>query len=166
MRERRHDLGCHGLHLAREIVFRGSNLKLAFRARVFGFALSSGKGLPSGRGVLANQEQFLNALLGFMELRFRIADRTIEQASNFLVFVAFHLVKQEDSPVADREFANRTRQGDAVDGACKLLVANSIVAADRAAIFLPARLVERDLPQRLLTKMHEDGVDGHAIEPG
>src|SRR5262249_31864492 len=41
-------------------------------------------------------EDLSDSQLGFVQLRFRISHRAIQQFGYFLVFVAFHLVQQED----------------------------------------------------------------------
>src|SRR5256886_14307741 len=54
-------------------------------------------------------KQFADAQLGFVQLRFRIADGTIEQFGNLLMLVTFNFVQQENGSVSDRQFFDRSR---------------------------------------------------------
>ena len=82
------------------------------------------------------------------------------------MLVAFDIVKQEDEPVSGREVGDGLFERKAVDG-----TGESEVGGTKAAswAFFGGGfhgLVERDQLQALAAELHEDDIDGEAVEPG
>src|SRR5436190_5096884 len=59
-------------------------------------------------------QQFADSQLRLVQLRLRIPYRAIEQFGDFLVFVPFNFVQQENGPIAVGQFLNGAGQRDAV----------------------------------------------------
>jgi hypothetical protein len=57
-----------------------------------------------------------------VKLRLRSADRATQISCNLAVRQPFHVVQQEDGPVASRQLPESTRDGDPIDGSGQLLI--------------------------------------------
>jgi RNA polymerase sigma factor (sigma-70 family) len=88
-----------------------------------------------------------------------IADGTAEHIGNLIVFVAFHVVQDENKPVSGRQIFYRALKRDAVDGTGK----NQIPFPDifARAVFLRRlkRFFKRYLRQPFLPEVHEHHID-------
>jgi len=100
-----------------------------------------------------------------VELRLRISYRTTQQAGNFMMFVAFHFMQNEDLAAAFWQFLDGAIEIDPVHDADEVQIISANIARHKRRLHL-YWLIERNLPQLALAKLHQDCVDRNPIKPG
>ena len=111
-------------------------------------------------------KEFAQLEAGFVELRFTVSSGAFEHGGNLIMLETFDIVQDEDHAVAGREGGDGSLEGDAVDGAGELGVAGAEVALGSVLFGGVDGLFEGDELEALLAEVHEDEVDGEAMEPG
>jgi len=101
-----------------------------------------------------------------VELGFAVAGGAFEHGGDLVVLEAFDVVKDEDHAVAGGERGDGALKSYAVDGAGEGEIAAAEVALGRVLLRGVDGLFEGDEVKTLFAEVHEDKIDGEAMEPG
>jgi hypothetical protein len=111
-------------------------------------------------------EEFAEFEASLVELGFTVTGRTFEHGGNLIMLETFDVVKDEDHAVAGGKQGDGALERDAVDRTREHGVAGAEVALGRVFFGGVDGLFERDELEALFAEVHEDEVDGEAVEPG
>ena len=111
-------------------------------------------------------KEFAELEASLVELRFAVSSGAFEHGGNLIMLETFDVVQDEDHAVPGREGGYGSLEGDAVDGAGELGVAGAEVSLGSVVFRGVDGLFEGDELEALFAQVHEDKVDGEAVEPG
>ena len=103
---------------------------------------------------------------GLVQLGFAVAGGAVEHGGNLIVLEAFYIVENEDHAVAGRQGGYGALESDAVDRAAEEHVLAAEVALGGVVFRRVDGLFERDEVEAFFAQVHEDEVDGEAMQPG
>ena len=86
----------------------------------------------------------------------------MQQARDFLMPIALHIVQEKDGAIALRELANCTDQRNSVDSSPEATVILTEIDLFFRSV---GAFIERNLTEGFLPKVHQCGVHCHAIDP-
>ncbi len=124
-----------------------------------------GRSVVWSKGLGVAQE-FAQFEAGLVELGFAVTGGALKHGGNLIMLEAFDVVKDEDHAVARGKQSYGAFEGDAVDGAGEGLIVGAEVAPGSVVLGGADGLFEGDELEALLAQMHEDEVDGEAVQPG
>ena len=111
-------------------------------------------------------KEFAELEAGLVELGLAVAGGAFEHGGDLIVLEAFDVVEDEDHAVAGGKQGDGAFERDAVDRTREHGVAGAEVALGRVFFGGVDGLFERDELEALLAQVHEDEVDGEAVQPG
>src|SRR5215469_415120 len=101
-----------------------------------------------------------------VQLRFRISNGASHNLGNLVVLVPLDVVKDENGPIARRQFLDGALKIDPIDGAGKAQVRSTHIALGPTAFGIRLQgLFQRIGRQGLFPQPHEHDVNRHAMEP-
>jgi hypothetical protein len=80
-----------------------------------------------------------------VQLRFRIADRTVQKVGDLSMSVAFDLVQLKNGPVAMGKSLQRSFKRNAIERESELIIMPTIFTLWQRQPILVTRLIQRDL---------------------
>jgi len=120
-----------------------------------------------GRAGFAIFEEVAEAHAGAAEDRLGVHDGDAGDFGDFVVLVTVNVVKNDGELIADRERVDSALEADGIERDLRTRIGEEGFKGIVAGIVgVGAKLVERRARVGILAEVHQDGVDGDAMEPG